>query len=86
MLALLEVYARLVPRPRKARKAPAPKAPAATCAECVVCMTKSAAIAFVPCGHMCTCRECSRVVHARGHCPVCRQRVRAMLEVVTFFL
>ena len=45
-------------------------------------MSKSAAVAFVPCGHFCTCRECSRVVHARdGYCPVCRQRVRATLEV-----
>ena len=45
---------------------------------CVVCMDRSSAVVFVPCGHHCTCRACSRIFDkGTGACPVCRQAVTA---------
>ena len=40
--------------------------------ECVICMSKSAEVAFSPCGHLCVCSGC--VSRAKKHCPICRKQ------------
>ena len=40
---------------------------------CLVCMSAPKTHAFVPCGHVCACADCSELVMARqGACPYCR--------------
>lgn len=42
--------------------------------QCKVCMDAVVAIAFLPCGHACSCVECSKSL---GSCPICRSSVVA---------
>ena len=53
--------------------------------ECVVCLDRTRTHAFVPCGHMCVCEECSAAVMdaAEQRCPVCRADV--MMAMQMFF-
>jgi hypothetical protein len=37
--------------------------------ECCVCMDAEANIVFIPCGHLCSCQECSKEI---SFCPICR--------------
>ena len=46
--------------------------------ECVVCLEERYNIAFVPCGHLITCLECSFKVK---NCPVCRLHIAGRLRV-----
>ena len=40
---------------------------------CLICMSVPKTHAFVPCGHVCACADCSELVMARqGACPYCR--------------
>ena len=41
--------------------------------ECVICLEKEAVVAFIPCGHRCTCEGCAPSLRC---CPVCRQPIR----------
>ena len=47
---------------------------------CVVCQSSPRHIAFVPCGHLCICRDCSNnpSIHT---CPICRNSFICMLEI-----
>ena len=51
--------------------------------ECVVCMDKEPKIALIPCGHMCTCKDCTDVLTTRSsrwkpmECPICRAPITA---------
>ena len=38
----------------------------------VICMSKSAEVAFSPCGHLCVCSDC--VPRAKKNCPICRKQ------------
>ncbi|KAF6022070.1 LRSAM1 [Bugula neritina] len=40
--------------------------------ECVICMDKQTGIVFLPCGHVCTCLDCSQPLY---HCPMCRAEI-----------
>ena len=46
--------------------------------ECVICLEERYTIAFVPCGHLITCLECSFKVK---NCPVCRLHISGRLRV-----
>jgi hypothetical protein len=51
--------------------------------ECVICMCDAPALAFAPCGHMCTCAACWSAMSkttAGKSCPLCR---RGITTVVT---
>jgi len=45
--------------------------------DCVVCWASEAAVALLPCGHVCLCCNCS----ALSICPMCRSDVRSTLRV-----
>lgn len=40
--------------------------------ECKVCLSYAARIAFMPCGHLCCCSDCSKNL---TKCPVCRHNI-----------
>ena len=45
---------------------------------CVVCLSKSKNIAFIPCGHICTCELCHKQVK---QCPICRCDIESTVKV-----
>ena len=58
------------PQPAKAKK---------TDGDCVVCLdTIQAKIAFIPCGHVCCCSNCSKKMRK---CPLCRAVVQSSIKV-----
>lgn len=40
--------------------------------ECVVCLDSPLEIVFIPCGHICTCISCSKLINV---CPLCRSKL-----------
>ena len=42
--------------------------------ECVICLDNDTDIAFLPCGHVCTCSECS-CMSKLHKCPLCRRPI-----------
>lgn len=53
--------------------------------ECVVCLDRPSVVAFLPCGHTCTCETCARAIQgAPGNvptCPVCRLQVEGTQRI-----
>lgn len=47
--------------------------------KCCVCLAKESTVVFLPCGHVCTCTECSPVVQS---CPICRAGIQSRREIV----
>jgi hypothetical protein len=51
-------------------------------ARCRVCLEGVQGVVFVPCGHVCACRECAGVVMSSDRkCPVCRAKARSTMNV-----
>jgi hypothetical protein len=48
--------------------------------ECSICMDKKSRIAFIPCGHIVTCEDCSKRVQT---CPCCRRVIDSRLVTYT---
>ena len=48
---------------------------------CKICMEKNVSIAFLPCGHLACCEDCSP---AMRKCPICRQFVRGTVKIFSF--
>mmetsp|Transcript_22342 Transcript_22342/g.60997 ORF Transcript_22342/g.60997 Transcript_22342/m.60997 type:complete len:348 (+) Transcript_22342:1-1044(+) len=46
--------------------------------ECKICLIAAVEIAFVPCGHACTCLGCSGNV---GECPLCRAPIQHKMRI-----
>ncbi|KAK7582361.1 hypothetical protein V9T40_013806 [Parthenolecanium corni] len=46
--------------------------------ECVICLEKQSNIVFLPCGHLCTCSNCSLCVN---QCPLCRCDIESKMQV-----
>ena len=57
--------------------------------ECVICTEQTRTHALVPCGHMCVCAGCSKVLleskEAKDDktllCPICRAEVSTIIRV-----
>jgi len=45
---------------------------------CKVCHCTELKILFIPCGHMCTCEDCSNTVFG---CPICRAKIYGKINV-----
>ena len=45
---------------------------------CKVCYENPLEVIFLPCKHVCCCKECSDKV---SNCPMCRTRIRAKLPL-----
>ena len=50
---------------------------------CVVCMNQVPTVCFIPCGHVCACRECaSRLQETKEKkCPVCRNAIDSVQPI-----
>lgn len=46
--------------------------------ECVICLVRDREVVFFPCGHVCTCSTCSKLVQ---ECPLCRRKIQERLRV-----
>jgi hypothetical protein len=46
--------------------------------ECKVCMDDNACVAFIPCGHVAVCKNCSLALKT---CPICRKEVQSTLAI-----
>lgn len=57
--------------------------------ECVVCLAEPATHVFVPCGHMCVCRQCGHMIMSQDarigthRCPLCREPASTHVRVYT---
>ena len=40
--------------------------------DCVVCLVNRADHVLLPCGHVCVCKRCARIIET---CPICRQTI-----------
>jgi hypothetical protein len=50
--------------------------------ECVICWEAPRTHVFVPCGHMCACKSCSKtMIGSTTKCPACNQTATASIEV-----
>jgi len=47
--------------------------------KCCICLSKESTVVFLPCGHVCTCPDCSPVVQS---CPICRALIQSRREIV----
>lgn len=54
--------------------------PIVTRSNCVICLSNQRRIAFVPCGHLCICRNCSNNPDIIV-CPICRNPESSRLEI-----
>ncbi|KAL7472297.1 hypothetical protein ACHAXS_012637 [Conticribra weissflogii] len=49
---------------------------------CVICLQSKSELAFIPCGHLCTCKECAIcVANFDSRCPVCRSNVTHVIKI-----
>eukprot|EP00802_Teleaulax_amphioxeia_P012620 Tamp_12663.p1 GENE.Tamp_12663~~Tamp_12663.p1 ORF type:complete len:440 (+),score=20.52 Tamp_12663:266-1585(+) len=46
--------------------------------DCVVCLAQPSSMAFLPCGHRCTCEECAPTLEM---CPLCRTTVKQCARI-----
>jgi len=50
---------------------------------CVVCLSEPKDTTVLPCRHMCMCSECARALrHQSNRCPICRNPVESLLEIL----
>ncbi|CAL4962847.1 unnamed protein product [Urochloa decumbens] len=50
---------------------------------CAICLVKPRTTAVLPCRHLCLCRWCAQMlVSQTNKCPICRQPVERLLEIV----
>jgi len=49
--------------------------------DCVICLSEPRDTAVLPCRHMCFCSHCAGIVRLQcERCPVCRQKVKSLLQ------
>lgn len=51
--------------------------------ECAVCFNERKCCAFVPCGHLCVCKDCADVIQRQTSptCPMCRKPITSHFRV-----
>lgn len=50
--------------------------------QCVVCLEEARTHVFVPCGHICVCKDCChKVMKKNKKCPMCKQTATMVMEV-----
>ena len=50
-------------------------------AECVVCLSVSSSIIFIPCAHMCVCKDCyNGIKKTKNCCPLCRRNITKIID------
>lgn len=48
---------------------------------CVICQDSNSTCAFLPCMHMCLCKECVQLASQIKECPICRTTAEGIREV-----
>ena len=48
---------------------------------CMICQSKPKEILYLPCRHLCCCKECSNVGNLRVQCPLCRSRAQRVIHI-----
>ena len=48
--------------------------------ECSVCLVEEPKFAFVPCGHKCLCKNCSKTV-SKKECIICSAKTKKIIEI-----
>tara|TARA_B100000029_G_C17435011_1_gene909325 strand:+ start:543 stop:995 length:453 start_codon:yes stop_codon:yes gene_type:complete len=44
--------------------------------ECLICMSNETSQIFIPCGHLCSCKDCcEQLMSLSNKCPLCRRRI-----------
>lgn len=68
--------------PENDETSPPPSAPAMIqtfhTPECVVCLERKSCVIMLPCGHLCSCSECSFDL---THCPLCRSAIITRVNI-----
>jgi len=49
--------------------------------ECKICMDAEINVVLVPCGHLCVCQNCSKVLN--GRCPICKTAIQKVVKTFT---
>ena len=50
--------------------------------KCTICIDEIATIAFIPCGHKKTCKQCSdTLIKNKQKCPICRQAIKEAIRI-----
>jgi len=48
---------------------------------CMICQSKPKEMLYLPCRHLCCCKECSNVGNLRVQCPLCRSRAQRVIHI-----
>lgn len=48
---------------------------------CVICQVQSKSVLFLPCRHLCICKECSQRDGGLDRCPLCREDIKSKIDV-----
>ena len=47
--------------------------------KCIVCFENLLELAFLPCGHVCTCQKCG--LELMNECPICRKKIFSSMKI-----
>ncbi|KAI3410095.1 hypothetical protein GPALN_006457 [Globodera pallida] len=49
---------------------------------CAICFSEENTYAFIPCGHLCACKQCSNVIMEDDpNCPICRRHANGTIRI-----
>ena len=49
---------------------------------CIICLQSQRDYAFVPCGHLCICKDCAiSVANLDDRCPICRSNATHVMRI-----
>lgn len=49
--------------------------------ECLICLSENKNTLIMPCGHLCVCGDCGKLLQEKGHkCPVCRGNIGSLIN------
>ena len=53
--------------------------------KCVICLEKNLEVVFLPCGHACTCLDCTKTLlrqsNSKRNCPLCRGKIKKSYKI-----
>ena len=51
--------------------------------KCSVCLGDIRQVALQPCGHLCLCRDCAKIIASQQDrkCPICRQKIKKFQNI-----
>ena len=53
--------------------------------KCVICLEKNLEVVFLPCGHACTCLDCTKTLlsqsNSKRNCPLCLSKIKKSYKI-----